>query len=135
MLTEQVAQLLLDTFKGREDYIAVQPAGNSPSPKRLSGPIPLDKFIEKHSDGSSCGVYFLRADSTVSMVCADFDNHSDNNPDAIPEAQSFAKFLRVQGFSCLLELSRSGTGAGGGMDFGTKRYKSWYTDDNKWRKL
>ena len=111
MLTEQVAQLLLDTFKGREDYIAVQPAGNSPSPKRLSGPIPLDKFIEKHSDGSSCGVYFLRADSTVSMVCADFDNHSDNNPDAIPEAQSFAKFLRVQGFSCLLELSQSGTGA------------------------
>ena len=28
-----------------------------------------------------------------------------------------------------------GTGAGGGMDFGTKRYKSWYTVDNKWRKL
>lgn len=111
MLTEQVAKLLLDTFKGREDYIAVQPAGSSPAPKKLSGDIPLDKFIEKHSNGSSCGVYFLRPDNKVWMACADFDNHDGNNAEALEEAQTFSKFLRAQGFYSLLELSQSGAGA------------------------
>lgn len=111
MLTDTVAQLLLDTFKGREDYIAVQPAGSNPAPKKLTGPIPLDKFVERHSNGSSCGVYFLRPDNTVLMACADFDDHDGSNPDCLPEAQTFAKFLRTQGFPPVLELSQSGTGA------------------------
>ena len=110
-MTPEVATLLLQTFKGREEYLAYQPANSNPSPKKLNGPIPVDKFIERHTNGSSCGVYFLRPDNKVWMTCADFDDHTGNNPDCIPEAQSFAQFLIKQGFPALLERSQSGTGA------------------------
>lgn len=111
MLTPEVAELLLSTFVGRSNYIAVQPAGSNPAPKALTGPVPIDKFIEKHTNGNSCGVYFLREDNTVTMVCADFDNHDGNNPEAITDAQGFSQFLLAQGFPCYLEQSQSGTGA------------------------
>lgn len=110
MLTEEVAKLLLTTFKGREEFIAVHMAGSHPEPKQLNGSIPLDKFIERHTNGNSCGVYLLRGDSTVYCACADFDDHDGNNPDALSDAQTFARFLTRSGFPCLFERSQSGTG-------------------------
>lgn len=110
MLTEEVAKLLLTTFRGREEFIAVHMSGSHPEPKQLNGSIPLDKFIERHTNGNSCGVYLLRGDSTVYCACADFDDHDGNNPDALSDAQAFARFLIRSGFPCLFERSQSGTG-------------------------
>jgi hypothetical protein len=111
-MTPDVAEKLLTVFRGREEFIAYQPPAGSFKPLKVSGDsIPIAKFCERHTESSSCGFYLLTAASTVHVACCDFDDHSGSNPDAIPEAQMFAKFLITQGFPVYLEQSWSGTGA------------------------
>lgn len=110
MLNLEVAELLLRTFTGREEFIAYCPAEGHFKPYAVpEGGINVESFAKKHSDGGSCGVYLLRKDNTVNMACVDFDDHGVNN-DALTDAQAFAKFMIDQGFPCYLELSQSGSG-------------------------
>lgn len=110
MLNLEVAELLLKTFTGREEFIAYCPAEGHFKPYAVpEGGINVESFATKHSDGGSCGVYLLRKDNTVNMACVDFDDHGVNN-DALTDAQAFAKFMIDQGFPCYLELSQSGSG-------------------------
>lgn len=110
MLNLEVAELLLKTFTGREEFIAYCPAEGHFKPYAVpEGGINVESFAAKHSDGGSCGVYLLRKDNTVNMACVDFDDHGVNN-DALTDAQAFAKFMIEQGFPCYLELSQSGSG-------------------------
>lgn len=111
-MTPDIAEKLLSLFRGREEFIAYQPAGGSFKPLKVpEGGIPVAKFCERHTESSSCGFYLLTSTSDVNVACCDFDDHSGSNPEAIPEAQLFAKFLRDQGFPAYLEQSWSGTGA------------------------
>ena len=110
MLTLEVAQLLLDTFKGREEYIAYCPKGGHFQPYPIpEGGVSVEKFSKHHCGGGSYGVYLLREDSTVLLACVDFDDHGVNN-NALEDAQKFAKFMVEQGYPCYLERSQSGSG-------------------------
>jgi len=110
MLTLEVAQLLLDTFKGREEYIAYCPKGGHFQPYPIpEGGVSVEKFSKHHYGGGSYGVYLLREDSTVLLACVDFDDHGVNN-NALEDAQKFAKFMVEQGYPCYLERSQSGSG-------------------------
>ncbi len=107
-----VAALLLSIFQGRKGYIAYQPPSGTFRPLKVTGgEIPLDKFCERHSEKSSCGFYLLTGGSHVNLACCDFDDHQGVNPEALTDAQEFAKFLNKQGFPAYLERSWSGTGA------------------------
>ena len=111
MLTEDVACLLLNTFKGREEFIAVQSGSVPFCPLPISGPVPVDRFIARHTGDSCCGFYTLTANSHTWLVCWDFDNHDGTNPDAGKDATTLAKFLIGKGFPAYIERSWSGTGA------------------------
>lgn len=111
-MTKDEATALLQVFHGREGFIAYQPEGGTFKPLKLDASgVPLDKFLDRHTQTSSCGFYLLTASSEVYVACCDFDDHSGSNPDAIPEAVSFLKFLNKHGFPAYLERSWSGTGA------------------------
>jgi KaiC/GvpD/RAD55 family RecA-like ATPase len=110
MLTAEVAELLLSTFRGRHDHIAYQPAGQTFRPLKLNGTVPVDKFIERHTNGNCCGFYLLNEQSRVNCIAIDVDNHTDNRPEAIQEGQKFQQFLLESGFPSYLERSWSGTG-------------------------
>lgn len=110
MLNLEVAELLLKTFTGREEFLAYCPKGGHFQPYSVpEGGINVESFAKKHADGGSCGVYLLKADNTVDMACVDFDDHGVNS-DALADAQQFAKFMTEQGFPCYLERSQSGSG-------------------------
>jgi len=111
MLSNEVAGLLLSTFKGRHDFIAYQPVGQTFRPLRVSGDIPVDRFIERHGVQGCCGFYLLNSENKVHCIAVDVDNHTDNRPEAIQEAQKFQEFLTDAGFPCYLEKSYSGVGA------------------------
>ena len=110
MLTAETTELLLSTFVGRHDRIAFQPAGQTFRPLKLNGPVPVDKFIERHTNGNCCGFYLLTEQSKVNCIAIDVDNHTDNRPEAIQEGQKFQQFLLESGFPSYLERSWSGTG-------------------------
>lgn len=110
MLDVAVAESLLNTFKGRHDHIAFQPAGSTFRPLKVRGSIPIEKFVERHTADSSCGFYLLTEESTVNVVCVDLDDHDGNRPEVMQEGQAFQKFLADAGFPSYLERSWSGTG-------------------------
>lgn len=111
MLSNEVAGLVLEVFRGRSEYIAYCPPGSTFRPLKLNGLVPIDRFVERHTDDSCLGFYLLNADSKVHCIAVDVDNHTGNRPEAIQEAQKFQQFLTDAGFPCYLERSHSGVGA------------------------
>jgi len=111
MLDNQTAELLLQVFKGRSEYIAYCPPGSTFRPLKLNGPVPIDRFVERHTNDSCLGFYLLNTDSKVHCVCVDIDNHTGNRPTALAEARDFQRFLAESGFPSYLEASYSGVGA------------------------
>lgn len=114
-----------------------------------------NKAIRTNIQGNEIGVHYcepkdekewiLERASSINGICTfhlndDFSRYCDlfidggynNFRKGQVRLRSICNKLEKQGF---LYSEWGGTGAGGGMDFGTKRYKSWYTVDNKWRKL
>lgn len=111
MLEIEIATALVENFRGREDIIALCPAGGKFAPAPVK-PVPItpERFAVKHCDGSALGLYLLRPDNTVWNAAVDFDDHGKDSA-ATQKAQKFTKFMWEQGFPCYLEQSQSGSGA------------------------
>ena len=66
-MTKDEATALLQVFHGREGFIAYQPEGGTFKPLKLDASgVPLDKFLDRHTQTSSCGFYLLTASSLLS---------------------------------------------------------------------
>jgi replicative DNA helicase len=111
-LSLEIAEFLLNTFKGREDWIAFQPKGKHFSPYQLKNPITPQKFLESHLAQETClGFYLLRPNNTVLCSALDFDNHNGSNPEAIQQGRDACLKLGQLGFNPLCEISQSGLGS------------------------
>lgn len=103
---------ILETFRGREDVLAMQPAGENFRPIER-GPLSVDEYVREHVGGETCyGFYLMRPDNTVTCTCVDFDDHADNpDPDWQDKADRFYQLLLQLGLTPLMEVSASGSGA------------------------
>jgi hypothetical protein len=105
------AQLLLDWFSGREDTIAIDKGGGF-NPLPLERPLTPKKFAVSHLSGETCiGFYVIRSDDRVKCTCLDFDNHNNDRPLAFAYACRAYMELFNLGFTPLIEVSQSGSGA------------------------
>jgi len=104
---------ILEHFRGREEYIALQ-NGKGFRPHKLNT-IPLDpeKFSKGHLGQEICfGFYLMTPDNKVYCSCLDFDDHSDDpDPEWRAKATSYYHFLAEQGLKPVMEVSSSGAGA------------------------
>lgn len=108
----EIARLLLETFRGRTNWLAYQPQGKHFQPLQLHSPLTPEKFAESHLAGTtSLGFYVLTSSSTCYVSCLDFDNHGDENPLALDQAKQAYNALLDEGFSPIFEISQSGKGS------------------------
>lgn len=107
----EVAEFLLENFKGRENYIAYKKPNSHFKPHKLDKPITPQKFLDSHLNGDTClGFYLLTTRNTVYCSCLDWDNHDGENPEAIKQGVVACVELFKLGFEPLLEISQSGKG-------------------------
>lgn len=103
---------ILERFKGRDDILAMQPAGENFRPIER-GQLSVEEYVQEHIGGKTCyGFYLMRPDNTVTCSCVDFDDHPDcPNPDWQGEADRFYQLLMQLDLTPLMEVSASGSGA------------------------
>ena len=103
---------ILENFTGREDVLAMQPAGSNFRPVER-GPLTQQEFAEEHVGGLTCyGFYLMRPDNTVTCSCVDFDNHDDQpDPEWQGKADRFYDLLQQLDLQPVMEVSASGKGA------------------------
>jgi hypothetical protein len=107
----RLAELILQFFRGREDVLAVG-TSNGFAPER-GVTITAERLAAEHLGGNRClALYLMRPDNTVWCSCADFDNKV-HAPDLQwrEKATAIDRYLRESGFSPLLEISQSNSGA------------------------
>jgi replicative DNA helicase len=113
-----LARLMLDVFKGREDVVAIpgeptQDGKETFKPYRLSKPMPAHWISDRHLAGKAClGVYTTDKLSRCWFSAVDFDNHPDH-PDPLWQDKATKVFLWLQqaGLEPLAEVSQRGSGA------------------------
>ena len=104
--------IILEHFRGREDYIAVQHGESGFRPVRVESWLSKEEYEKYHLTGEKCfGFYLLRPDNTVMCTCVDVDNHNDANPNWRGDTQDIYNALVDVGLSPLVEISSSGSGS------------------------
>tara|TARA_R100001594_G_scaffold83594_1_gene118184 strand:+ start:4896 stop:6611 length:1716 start_codon:yes stop_codon:yes gene_type:complete len=104
---------ILEYFKGREDYVALQ-QGKGFKPHKLNEvPLNVDKFEKTHLGQERCfGFYLMTPENNVYCSCLDFDDHADDpDPEWRAKATSYYYFLQERGLKPVMEVSSSGSGA------------------------
>lgn len=113
-MSQQLAELLLDIFRGREEYVAVGAADNSFAPCKLPRPPLRPEWLAaRHLSGEQClGFYLIQADHRVYCSCVDFDNKPEH-PDErwMEKTETVYRKLCNLGLSPLVEVSASGCAA------------------------
>jgi len=106
------AEIILNHFRGREDYLAVQQGNNSFRPVRVENWLTKEEYEKHHLTGDKCyGFYLLRPDNTVRCTCVDVDNHGDANPAWRSDTEAIYTALVGVGLQPLVEISSSGSGS------------------------
>lgn len=107
----RVAELLLERFHGRDDYIAVANTRGF-APEQLSEPLSAKRLLRDHLKGESClAFYIMRPDNCVSVSCLDFDDKPERpDPDIRSKVTTVVDCLREHGVEPLVEISQSGRG-------------------------
>jgi hypothetical protein len=75
------------------------------------------------------GICTFHLNDDFAKYCDLFSKGYDNFPSGQIRLRKMCGLLEREG---LLWSEWGGTGRGGGMDFGTKLYKTWYSINNKW---
>ena len=102
---------ILEHFRGREDYVAIQ-NGKGFRPHKLNEvPLNKDKFDKIHLGQDKClGFYLMTPESKVYCSCLDFDDHGED-PEWRAKATTYYYFLSERGLKPVMEVSASGSGA------------------------
>lgn len=113
MANNGLSNLILSLFRGRTDCVAVQGAGSSFHPERLSSPIDPNRLESQHlSQGQCLGFYLLDEHSKCFCACADFDNKPErSDPQWKSKVEQLYFALMQRGIKSVVELSQSGSGA------------------------
>jgi hypothetical protein len=115
--TPEIAEWLVQLFRGREDTIAVRKNGSDPFPERDRQPITAGEVQRRHlTNKERLGFYLMRIGNTVHCACLDIDNHADNegketNPQWREQVVLVAYCLLNLSIPFLVEISSSGRGA------------------------
>lgn len=105
-----VAELMLKSFRGRADHIAV---GNGAAFAPEAGVLTAERFEQEHLGGKRClGFYLLDEESRCYCTCVDFDNKPEKRDHEWHEkAENLYYYLAGINLSPLVELSQSGEAA------------------------
>lgn len=106
------AQLLLSSFQGRKDVIAIG-TDKGFAPHRMSGPLPASWLEQRHLAKVRClGFYLMDEHSRVMCSCVDFDNKPEHpDPTWQAKAASLYDWLEKLSLGPVMEVSASGRGA------------------------
>lgn len=105
-------EIILEHFRGREDYLAIQQGNSNFRPVRVENWLTKEEYERHHLTGEKCfGFYLLRPDNTVRCTCVDVDNHGDANPNWRHDTQDIYNTLVDVGLQPLVEISSSGSGS------------------------
>ena len=104
---------ILEHFRGREDYVALQQGKGFKPHKLKEVPLNLEKFEKTHLGQERCfGFYLMTPNNKVFCSCLDFDDHADDpDPEWRAKAETYYHFLMERGLKPVMEVSSSGSGA------------------------
>jgi replicative DNA helicase len=107
------AELILNCFRGRSNYVAVCDDGKTFHPAELKEPLKASWLESEHLSGKRClGFYLMTADNGVFCTCVDFDNKEEHpDPQWRDKAESVYYLLANAGLSPCVEISASGRAA------------------------
>ena len=104
---------ILEHFRGRGDYVALQQGQGFKPHKLKEVPLNLEKFEKTHLGQERCfGFYLMTPNNNVYCSCLDFDDHADDpDPEWQTKAATYYHFLMERGLKPVMEVSSSGSGA------------------------
>jgi replicative DNA helicase len=112
-----LAELILQNFRGRADYVALGVINDKGkeifNPKELSSPLKPSWLKADHLNGNRCyGFYLMTEDAKVFCTCVDFDNKPDTPDDEWQtKTETVYHELIKWGMTPVVEISQSGTAA------------------------